>query len=93
MTGDAKLRPDFRDARRLGLGAVCAQALYVIALFADEPLPFWITSIVLATALTLLCPLPAWRETAARRRMAGALMVAEAFAVAVIATVVRKYMA
>ena len=88
---------DFRDPRRAGFVASVLGAAYVACLFIPESLTFRvvfaIVVFVLGAAFAMFVPLPRWRESEDRKRLAAKLMVGEVVAIMVLATLVRWWTA
>ncbi|HSH61050.1 MAG TPA: hypothetical protein VK988_15705 [Acidimicrobiales bacterium] len=86
-------RSKIRDPRRAGFVSGGVVGVYAVMLFVPESLRFrlifgGVVGIVLVGIL-LLIPLPEWREAEERKRLAAKLMIGEALAAALLATVVK----
>ena len=83
-----------RDPRRLGIAAAGLCGAYVVALFVPgsvAPLVVGLLSAVAALVFAVVTPLPRWRESDDRKRVAAWAMAGEAVAVAAIVTAVRVF--
>ncbi|HEV2808982.1 MAG TPA: hypothetical protein VGV93_01120 [Acidimicrobiales bacterium] len=88
---------DFRDPRRAGFVASALGAAYVACLFIPESLTFRLAFasvvFVLGAAFAMFVPLPRWKESDDRKRLAAKLMVGEMVTIMVLATLVRWWTA
>ncbi len=88
---------DLRDPRRAGFVAIVFSGAYLAFLFIPESLTFRVafaTGIfAFWTAFFMLVPLPRWRESEDRQRLAAKWMTAEAVVIMVLGTVVRWWTA